>query len=281
MVAVVVCMLLISLASSLVRQRPFIATSTRCLRSSSSSSSRARRNLALSYVRVPRAAPPLSLLHGTSNSLQHPKHRQSLGRHFAAGTALPPSPLSQEELDIMNALSSIVLTPEEDELFATLRAVVTDAKLGTTVRVAGGWVRDKLLGVRGKEDIDIALDNMKGSDFAASLNTWHASRGLESFKVPRSGPCPLPPLSESATCPFTPSLAHAHSHCYTHAHLDARAQIGVIQSNPEKSKHLETATVQLGKFSVDFVNLRTETYADDSRIPEVRTPTYAPIYACN
>ena len=218
MVAVVVCMLLISLASSLVRQRPFIATSTRCLRSSSSSSSRARRNLALSYVRVPRAAPPLSLLHGTSNSLQHPKHRQSLGRHFAAGTALPPSPLSQEELDIMNALSSIVLTPEEDELFATLRAVVTDAKLGTTVRVAGGWVRDKLLGVRGKEDIDIALDNMKGSDFAASLNTWHASRGLESFKVPRSGPCPLPPLSESVTCPFTPSLAHAHSHDYT---LDA------------------------------------------------------------
>ena len=34
-------------------------------------------------------------------------------------------------------------------------------------------------------------------------------------------------------------------------------KIGVIQSNPEKSKHLETATVQLGKFSVDFVNLRT------------------------
>ena len=66
-----------------------------------------------------------------------------------------------------------------------------------------------------------------------------------------------------------------------HAHALGRAQIGVIQSNPEKSKHLETATVQLGKFSVDFVNLRTETYADDSRIPEVRTPTYAPIYACN
>ena len=37
-------------------------------------------------------------------------------------------------------------------------------------------------------------------------------------------------------------------------------RIGVIQSNPEKSKHLETATVQLGKFSVDFVNLRTGVY---------------------
>jgi hypothetical protein len=34
--------------------------------------------------------------------------------------------------------------------------------------------------------------------------------------------------------------------------------MGIIQQNPEKSKHLETATAQLGRFSVDFVNLRTE-----------------------
>jgi len=307
MVAVVVCMLLISLASSLVRQRPFIATSTRCLRSSSSSSSSSRaRNLAFSYVRVPRAAPPLLLLHGTSNPLQHQKHRQSQGRHFAAGTALPPSPLSQEELDIMNALSSIVLTPEEDELFATLRAVVTDAKLGTTVRVAGGWVRDKLLGVRGKEDIDIALDNMKGSDFAASLNTWHASRGLESFKVPRSGPCPLPPLSESATCPFTPSLAHAHSHYYTRTHLDA-LRLGSSSptrrspstwrpppcswaSSPSTSSTSARKHTPTTRASRRYVPLYTPLSTPVTRplsrpylarIPEVRTPIYAPIYACN
>ena len=73
--------------------------------------------------------------------------------------------------------SEIVLTAEEDELFATLRTVVSDGSLGTTVRVAGGWVRDKLLGVSGKEDIDIALDNMAGNDFAIALNTWHISKG--------------------------------------------------------------------------------------------------------
>lgn len=127
----------------------------------------------------------------------------------------------------MNSLSSIVPTPEEEELFSTLRAVVNDEALGTTVRVAGGWVRDKLLGVRGKEDIDIALDNMAGKDFALILNSWHEGNGMKTFKI------------------------------------------GVIQQNPEKSKHLETATVQLGKFSVDFVNLRTETYAENSRIPDM------------
>jgi tRNA nucleotidyltransferase (CCA-adding enzyme) len=42
---------------------------------------------------------------------------------------------------------------------------------------------------------------------------------------------------------------------------------GVIQQNPEKSKHLETAAVQIGSFSVDFSNLRTENYTADSRIP--------------
>lgn len=37
--------------------------------------------------------------------------------------------------------------------------------------------------------------------------------------------------------------------------------IAVIQANPEQSKHLETATVKILGFDVDFVNLRAETYA--------------------
>lgn len=36
-----------------------------------------------------------------------------------------------------NHLTDINLTEEEDELFTTLRAVVTEESLGTTVRVAG------------------------------------------------------------------------------------------------------------------------------------------------
>ena len=45
------------------------------------------------------------------------------------------------------------------------------------------------------------------------------------------------------------------------------SRIGVIASNPDQSKHLETATVLVLGQEVDFVNLRSETYAENSRIP--------------
>lgn len=46
-----------------------------------------------------------------------------------------------------------------------------------------------------------------------------------------------------------------------------------IAANPEKSKHLETTTIKLFDFDVDFVNLRKETYTDDSRNPQVEFGT--------
>jgi len=130
-----------------------------------------------------------------------------------------------------SSATSIKLLPEEAELFKMLRRMVAEEKLNTTVRVAGGWVRDKLLGRVGKNDIDIALDNMTGAQFAMKLNEWSLGQG------------------------------------------GAAIQFGVIQQNPEKSKHLETATATLGKFSIDFVNLRTEEYTSTSRIPEIRIGT--------
>ena len=51
--------------------------------------------------------------------------------------------------------------------------------------------------------------------------------------------------------------------------------VGVIQSNPEQSKHLETATMRVHGSWLDLVNLRSESYSEGSRIPEARfgTPT--------
>jgi tRNA nucleotidyltransferase (CCA-adding enzyme) len=43
--------------------------------------------------------------------------------------------------------------------------------------------------------------------------------------------------------------------------------IATIGKNPEQSKHLETARMVVLGQEVDFVNLRSETYAEDSRIP--------------
>lgn len=43
--------------------------------------------------------------------------------------------------------------------------------------------------------------------------------------------------------------------------------VGVIQTNPEQSKHLETARVRIRGVWIDLVNLRSEEYAEESRIP--------------
>ena len=47
----------------------------------------------------------------------------------------------------------------------------------------------------------------------------------------------------------------------------------MILSNPEQSKHLETARLKLAGLEIDLVNLRSESYAD-SRIPtmDIGTP---------
>ena len=44
-------------------------------------------------------------------------------------------------------------------------------------------------------------------------------------------------------------------------------QIAVIKSNPEQSKHLQTARMKVGDLELDLVNLRSETYTN-SRIPD-------------
>mmetsp|Transcript_1069 Transcript_1069/g.3329 ORF Transcript_1069/g.3329 Transcript_1069/m.3329 type:complete len:526 (+) Transcript_1069:101-1678(+) len=128
------------------------------------------------------------------------------------------------------------LTDLERRLFNTLHDVVRKNKTRTTLRVAGGWVRDKILCVHSVDsksvDIDIALDNMFGYEFATLVNRWLEERGEEFH------------------------------------------DFGVIHKNSEKSKHLETARVKVLGLNIDLVNLRTETYTEDSRIPmaEIGTP---------
>jgi tRNA nucleotidyltransferase (CCA-adding enzyme) len=43
--------------------------------------------------------------------------------------------------------------------------------------------------------------------------------------------------------------------------------VAKIESNPDQSKHLETARTTVLGVDLDFVNLRSEEYADNSRIP--------------
>ncbi|GMH83952.1 hypothetical protein TrVE_jg10220 [Triparma verrucosa] len=133
------------------------------------------------------------------------------------------------------------LTSSELHLFTLLKSTPTPPS--NTLRVAGGWVRDKILSTlplpspvtsrlshrpsltqTSPVDIDIALSSVLGVTFASN------------FK----------------------ELAGSTS-----------SRVGVVGLNPEKSKHLETATMTFGSFYLDFVNLRTDTYTG-SRIPDVK-----------
>ncbi|KAI9910765.1 hypothetical protein PsorP6_010465 [Peronosclerospora sorghi] len=72
---------------------------------------------------------------------------------------------------------TLSLTPAEDSLFAFLEYIQRIYAPTTHLRVAGGWVRDKLRGTP-CEDIDIALDNVKGAKFATYITTFQRSRRL-------------------------------------------------------------------------------------------------------
>jgi tRNA nucleotidyltransferase/poly(A) polymerase len=122
------------------------------------------------------------------------------------------------------------ITAVEKKIFDLLLEVVKDYQINTTLRVAGGWVRDKLLG-KDSKDIDFALDNISGEKFARLVNKWMKNHGIETSSV------------------------------------------GVIEANPEQSKHLETVTTFIFGLPIDFVNLRTESYAEGSRIPTVEVGT--------
>mgnify|MGYP002631828287 CR=1 FL=1 len=64
--------------------------------------------------------------------------------------------------------TDIKLTEKEKSIFDFLLQVLKENDKHTTLRVAGGWVRDKLMGKQ-SEDIDIALDDMYGEELAEIL----------------------------------------------------------------------------------------------------------------
>jgi hypothetical protein len=64
------------------------------------------------------------------------------------------------------------LSEEEKKIFLLLLDVVRRHRPGTTLRVAGGWVRDKLLGKQ-PTDIDIALDDITGEKFCDKIDEYY------------------------------------------------------------------------------------------------------------
>ena len=76
------------------------------------------------------------------------------------------------------------ITADERELFELLKGITSVVAPNVTLRVAGGWVRDKLLG-KESNDIDIMVDNMSGEKIARLITDF---MGLEGPHVIEANP---------------------------------------------------------------------------------------------
>lgn len=70
----------------------------------------------------------------------------------------------------------------EEKLLNLLRNVIREKSPSTTLRIAGGYVRDKLLGIP-SNDIDIAVDNMTGESFANLVKEYLNEKGIKTGEV--------------------------------------------------------------------------------------------------
>ncbi len=78
--------------------------------------------------------------------------------------------------------STLSLSPIESKIFELLsKVVLKHTNNTTTLRVAGGWVRNKLLGIEAG-DIDIAVNNMSGEAMAKKVQMYQRSCGLKGVR---------------------------------------------------------------------------------------------------
>jgi len=77
----------------------------------------------------------------------------------------------------MPKLHPIILTPLEKKICGTLLKANEVFRLGTTFRIVGGWVRDRLLG-KESDDLDVALSNITGKQMEEVLIKMGPNYGI-------------------------------------------------------------------------------------------------------
>lgn len=129
------------------------------------------------------------------------------------------------------------LTPKEEEIFDYIIAVKKAYNLSTRLLVAGGWVRDKLLGKQSK-DIDIAV-SMSGFQLAQAMEQAAKYYSIEGIGVP----------------------------------YDTSMDKNADPDQRDRSSELLVGTVDIFGIEVEFVPMRKEEYdtneGEQSRRPDV------------
>lgn len=146
--------------------------------------------------------------------------------------------------------------PHSDKVESQVQLPQDLAKQPLVLRFTGGWVRDRLLGVD-SHDIDVAINKMTGYQFGLRMKEYLEIPGHPE-KYGLEGVATTDKQSQKAGV------------------TDKSRTVGglhKIEANPEKSKHLETVTTRILGLDIDLVNLRKETYTDDSRNPQMEFGT--------
>lgn len=188
----------------------------------------------------------------------------------------------------------ISLSEEERELFRLLRRAREEMKVSATLRVAGGWVRDKLLATPEFTRTASPPAGRLTSKYKKSSSSSSSGRTNGTCSIDRPGGAAVSMGRQgSKVIGDSSSNGGSYAECQPPVDIDIALDtcvgrefaeqlnqylsqmgekthtVGVVLKNPEKSKHLETATMKVGTFWIDFVNLRAEEYTQDSRIPDL------------
>jgi len=133
------------------------------------------------------------------------------------------------------------LLPAEKKIFDFLKQVKASAPemANISLRVAGGWTRDRLMGKQSK-DIDIALGDTTGLAFVQKIKEFDQKNNLN-------------------------ATGKIHS----------TSLLKVKDENIPESAKLEVAAIEIYGEPIEFVSLRTEVYSEQSRTP-VAAPTNDP-----
>ena len=207
----------------------------------------------------------------------------------------PPLPshitlkLDIDEMNLFHTLQETVNMLQNGILTIPTRPDVKTA----TVRVAGGWVRDKILNLH-THDVDIAIDTCTGVEFATLVQEYlklqhkheqqeeeeeqHQQQANEMTTTTttkeegENDTVPTPnnnKISESSKSSSSLSSSKSSNKKKSKSNTsNSSSRIAVIAANPNQSKHLETATCKINGIEIDFANLRHEAYDDTtSRIP--------------
>jgi len=130
--------------------------------------------------------------------------------------------------------SSISPTASEEAIFKVIRAGRDAYAPGVQLRIAGGWVRDRLLGSV-SDDIDIAVSGGDGNAVAEAIRR---------YDVENTG-------GKHTKDPYAVSLE--------------KTQAG----DKKSSAGLRVGAIDINGVKIEFVPMRTEVYSQGSRIPGI------------